>query len=430
MSRVRWLIPGLGLLLLWSSGAVTQTGPGDVLTRLRAAVASALESSPERQLENARIDLEQAAARTGVAVLSPYVEWQREGIGGGWSREPNAQDAVRVGSSIRLWSFGSARRASEAAEALQIVGQEASRREVAAAVAGIWIEAAEIAARRGLVEDRLERLDRALNLLEARFQLGEVAGIEVRQLDLEHVRATSAVEKLAAEETSALARLRRWTGVSTPMPRAGDLDELVAVTATPPAEAAVPDTATLRRLAMHRRNLASEAADVQSGRAWGDPIAELEWERIPDLAGAPGFDAWGFRVGLPLPLGGVGRERKVEAGARQRLADSELAAEEARLEARYAAATARAEAAERRLAALLPAVTSMPETERSLTEQFRLGVVSYLVLVDGLDRLDEVRLETTSAQADLLTARLELALLTDRDDVFPVLPDGGVEDSP
>ncbi len=430
MRGVRWLGLGLGLLVPWSSGFAEEPGSGDVLTRLRAAVSTAVEASPERRVEEARVDLEQAEARAGTAVLSPYVEWQREGIGGGWSREPNAQDAVRVGSSIRLWNFGSARRVSEAADALQLVGHEAARREVAAAVAGVWIEVAEIAARRRLVEDRLERLDRALNLLEARFQLGEVAGIEVRQLDLEHVRATSAAERLAAEEAAALARLRRWTGASAPVPRPGDLDELVAVTSTPPVDAAVPDTATLRRLAVHRRDLAAEAADVQSGRAWGDPIAELEWERIPDLAGAPGFDAWGFRVGVPLPVGSVGRDRKVEAGARQRLAESALVAEEARLEARRAAATARAEAAERRLAALRPAVTNMPATERSLTEQFRLGAVSYLVLVDGLDRLDEVRLETTTAQADLLAARLELALLLDREDAFPVLPEGVVEDGP
>ena len=429
MRRVRWLGLGLGLLVPWSSGFADDPASGDVLTRLRAAVSAAVETSPDRRAEEARVDLEQAEALAGVAVLSPYVEWQREGIGGGWSREPNAQDAVRVGSSIRLWSFGSARRVSEAADELQLVGHEAARREVAAAVSGVWIETAEIAARRRLVEDRLERLDRALNLLEARFQLGEVAGIEVRQLDLEHVRATSAAEKLAAEEAAALARLRRWAGASAPTPRAGDLEELIALTSTPPIEAAIPDTATLRRLAVHRRNLAAEAADVQSGRAWGDPIAEVEWERIPDLAGAAGFDAWGFRVGLPLPVGAAGRERKVEAGARQRLADSALATEEARLEARHAAARARAEAAERRLAALRPAVASMPETERSLTEQFRLGAVSYLVLVDGLDRLDEVRLETTTAQADLLAARLELAVLLDREDAFPVLPDGVVEDS-
>jgi outer membrane protein TolC len=428
--RVRWLVSALVLLAPWSTGLAAESGSEDVLTRLRAAVSAAVEASPERRVEDALVDLEQAEARTGVAVLSPYVEWQREGIGSGWSREPNAQDAVRLGSSVRLWSFGSARRASEAADGLQLVGREAVRREVAAAVAGVWIEAAEIASRRRLVEDRLERLDRALNLLEARYQLGEVAGIEVRQLDLEHVRATSAAERLAAEEEAALARLRKWAGAATPVPRAGDLEALVERTATPPAGAGMPDTATLRRLAMHRRDLVAESADVDSGRAWGDPIAEVEWERIPDLDGLPGFDAWGFRVGLPLPVGGVGRDRKAEASARHSLAESTLAAEEARLEVRRATAAAHAEAAERRLSALRPAIEGMPETERSLTEQFRLGAVSYLVLVDGLDRLDEVRLEATTARADLLAARLELALLLDRDDAFPVLPDGVVEETP
>jgi outer membrane protein TolC len=86
-----------------------------------------------------------------------------------------------------------------------------------------------------------------------------------------------------------------------------------------------------------------------------------------------------------------------------------------------------AEAAAARLSALTTAVDGLERIESSLRQQFRLGVSSYLVHLDGLNRLDEVRLETIAAREQLLLARLELASILADPAVFPVPPSGGEE---
>ena len=62
----------------------------------------------------------------------------------------------------------------------------------------------------------------------------------------------------------------------------------------------------------------------------------------------------------------------------------------------------------------------LPRTERSLNEQFRLGAISYLVFIDGLARLDDLRLQRIKAYETLLHARLELAMVLGDPSLFPL----------
>ena len=60
---------------------------------------------------------------------------------------------------------------------------------------------------------------------------------------------------------------------------------------------------------------------------------------------------------------------------------------------------------------LVGVLENAASTERALAEQFRLGAISYLVYIDGLGRLDDVRLDAVEARWRLLAARLELAAM-------------------
>jgi hypothetical protein len=59
--------------------------------------------------------------------------------------------------------------------------------------------------------------------------------------------------------------------------------------------------------------------------------------------------------------------------------------------------------------------------ERSLSAQYRLGAITYLEYVYGTTRHDDVLLTTIDARRRLVAARLQLALLLDDPDLFPIV---------
>ena len=153
--------------------------------------------------------------------------------------------------------------------------------------------------------------------------------------------------------------------------------------------------------------------------AWGRPLIEAEWERFPDIGPIPGYDAWGFRIAVPLPVGSVGARQR--AAARERAAAAEASRQTAAREtqSRAEAALAVAEGAQSRLATVASSVRSLPGIEESLFAQFRLGVLTYLEYVYGTVRHDELLLTTIDARIDLLSARLQLSYLLDDPSIFP-----------
>jgi outer membrane protein TolC len=90
------------------------------------------------------------------------------------------------------------------------------------------------------------------------------------------------------------------------------------------------------------------------------------------------------------------------------------------LKARFEAALATARGAEAALQELGPTLAEVGATGLSLSEQFRLGAISYLVYLDGFSRLDQVLQEAIDARHALLLARLELAGITGTDVFFPL----------
>jgi outer membrane protein TolC len=397
----------------------------DVVARLGAAQRAAVSGFPGLRAERAGLDADAAALRREAAAGPPFLEWQSEGMGGS-SRQPNAADYLRVGTPFNFpGQISKARALVRSAESWVGTAQNVASLSIAAEASRRWLDAAAALELEALSEARLNRLDDALNLQEARFQLGEIAGTEVRQLDLEHVSESSRLAALRADVAATEAALREICGSEWGEIRGGDLKALASISKSSDeldvTTSALAD-GPLLRLAAGDAELERSAAKLISATAWGRAELEAEWERVPAIDGFPGFDAWGFRLTVPLPLGAAGHRQREEARARADAAGANLDA--AKLEVLRSAEEARAavRGATDRLRALEPAMDDLPVLVHSMAEQFRLGAISYLAYIDGLSRFDRIVEETIDARRTLLLARLDLAVLLGDSTIFP-LPD-------
>jgi outer membrane protein TolC len=420
--------------VLVSAWCLQPVGAGEWETaeaRIKSVQAAAIATSPFLQLQLHEAALRGHEARSEAAATNLYVEWQSEGLGP--ERTPNAQDSLRVGTEFNFFGqMGPARNLAQTSEQGVAVIRDAAVRTTAFEATRRWLDLAAAVERLEVRRTRLEKLDTALALLEARHQLGEVAGTEVAQLDLEHTDAASLVAVAEAEVEKLRQSIAELCGDSFPDPRPGDLEALAAVSRSPGA-GEVHDRALATGVPMQ---IASSEAEIEAARArmasavaWGRPVFEVEWEHFPEIGPVEGFDAWGFRIGVPLPLGTAGARQR--AAAREREAAAAASRNVAVRESmrRAEAAMAIADGAERRLTSTASALKTLPRIEESLSAQFRLGVLSYLEYVYGTVRHDELLLTVIDAHADLLSARLHLSYLLDDPSVFPTAVSGTGEDS-
>lgn len=398
--------------------------PDNALRRLVASQLSAVANAPGLAARLHELDGKQAEAKAFRSPGTPYVEWQSEGFSSGFDRNLNAQDTLRFGSPFNFPGQSKAgRRLQETTLEWIDAGREAARVELAAEAGQRWLDLAAALERSAVIRDRVARLDRALTLQEAKYQLGEVAGTDVAQLDLEHVRESSHLEDLDGEVEVFRARLRELCGGGCREPEEGDLRLVVSATLTPDrvtANVAAVESGPVYRSAYGEAEALRVRSELVSATAFGRPLIEAEWERVPAFEGLPEYDAWGVRLSVPLPIGGAGRHLRTAAKADGAAASARAEGVQRFLEQRTASLLAVADGAENRLTALRSAIDDLDEVEHSLSEQFRLGAIRYLAFIDGLSRLDEVRLEVISARSQLLRSRLELAALLGDPSVFPV----------
>jgi len=400
----------------------------DVVTtardRLTATTKAAMRNWKEGRARLHDAAAKQAEARAEGAPQSPSVMLYTEGWDSSFERAPNAQDTLQVLFPFNLPGQTKAVRSYTDAA---IEGLDADRYgrhiSVAREAGQRWVERAAAMETVEVRRVRLARIDEALALQEAKFQLGEVAGIEVMQLDLEHVRETA---QLAADEAageSARESLIELCADGCEMPVVGDLEELVGETETPKK-----DTLTLEAVesgGMLRQARAASASTIArselvSRTAYGRPAVGMEWEHFPTLYGVPSYDAWGGFLSLPLPIGRAGKQTKVAAHEKAAASQERVEGIRRELLRRAASARAQADAASRRLSTLATVLPDLPSIEYSLSQQFRLGAISYLAYLDGLTRLDDVRMEAVAARKDLLLARLELGSILADPSVFPL----------
>jgi cobalt-zinc-cadmium efflux system outer membrane protein len=399
---------------------------GGAVGQLRETQSLSLTHAATLRAARAAADAERSAARAETSLFEPFLELQREGISGSFDDEPNAASYVRVGTPFHgPFQIGSTRRVREATDALASATLRAERLAVVHDATRAWLDAAHAEAKRAIVERIAERVDRAVALDRERLALGEIAGTELVQLELEQARAVALVSSVEAERGAARAMLMRLAGPSAPLPNARAIGDLARTLDPPPSTAvAISErigTSAAIQQARARRAAAEARAKLARRTAHGVPEADVEWERIPDVDGAEGFDAWGFRVRVPLPFGSAGRAEIDRARAEVLRADADVAALEAVLRAEAQATSVEVESARERLAALEAVLARSTRTESSLSEQFRLGAIDYVQYLDGLRRLDDVRLEGLDARHALLAARLRLAVLVDDASIFPLV---------
>jgi outer membrane protein TolC len=271
---------------------------------------------------------------------------------------------------------------------------------------------------------RQEQLSRALAIQESRFELGEVSGSEVTQLRLAKVGESARTREQEVQVRLILGRLRARVESDEFDAVVGDLEALTHLeVAALPSESSLEDlveTSPAVVSAKLRADLEEATSRLVRRIAWGRPVVEAEWQRIPDMGGIEGFDALGLQLAVPLPLGKGAQRAIAAAEARADMASQsvELVRREVRSWLHNELATG--QGAAQTLAELMPELAGLPRTREALTQQFALGAISYLVYLDGQARLDSVELQGVEARRTLLRSRLSMALLLEQESLFPI----------
>lgn len=420
-----------------AAGGAAEPAPAPVWQRLQVTLERAAERGPASRGRLALLASEAAVLRLESGAGAPAVELQREGIGSSFEDRSNAVGYLRLSAPFNApWQVSDARGLVRGVDRWLDAATAAAELDAALGAGRRWLGLAAAAEQLELARRRLDRLARAVDLQRARLAQGEVSGSDVTQLELERLRESSLLRAAGARVEALRQELRTVVGGDFPPPAEEDLGILVEVTTTPGERRTTDDLEQSPRVeeVRERAAVARQRSELVSSVAWGRPTVDVEWERVPPLAGAEGFDAVGVRLALPLPWGRVGRERQAEARRQAEAVASEAQRVRLEVEGAARAALASARAAELSLKELDPTLERLATTERSLGEQFRLGAISYLVYIDGLGRLDEIRSQAVEARRALLAARLELAVILADPTAFPLPRDraaaGAVEERP
>ena len=412
-----WL--ALAFAAPWGPAAAEPVSPAR--ERVQGAMAAALGRDPAVAVR-ARPEAERAAVDADVLPAGPALEWQTEGVGDGFERQANAADSLRLRKEITLFgqrsSAGAYRR--QAGRALDDE-RLAAFLELAARAGGEWLDLAAAFDRRALLSHRLDRLGRALALHRKRLELGEVAGIEVRQLELQRARDGAELAALDLRVAEHAGRLRSLAG-EVPTPVEGDLAALASALGPLPESGLEVWSSPSLKAAAARSLSAERRSELTRRSAWGRTEAEVEVQRIPGIDGDPSFETFGFRIAVPLPVGKQARARRAAAEAEADAARAEARSAELEHRRRLELALDTIRSAGEVLAEMAALAGDLPRTERSLAEQFRLGAISYLVYIDGLSRLDQIRGDLVDTRLTLLKARLDLATLLADARIFPIPP--------
>jgi outer membrane protein TolC len=416
----------LAVIVLASApaAAIAQTAAeNNALARVDEAVRAAWERAPSLEASNASIEMTLVETKASATSGGAYLQLQAEGIGSSFDEEPNAARYVRVGKPFS-WP-GQARAGRELVDQGDTWGRAARRQarlRLAGDVAEAWIQLAGQQQIVRALERIAGRLEDAVTLQREKEGLGEVSGSDLLQLELEQIDARSNLAQARAELEALRQALFRLSGEGAAEPRPGDLGQLVsaldALEGDPCDEAARRSAPAVR--AQQRAELARRSARLVSRTKWGRPSAEVEWESIPDIDGAEGFDALGVTLEMPLPFGRAGElaQARADADARRAAAEADRVRREA--EARCNAALSRARSGREQLALLREMEGRLEDAEISLAGQFRLGVASYVRYIDGINRLEDVRRRGIRARTDHLAGRARLAALLGRSDLFPL----------
>ncbi len=391
-----------------------------------AALLRVLEASSERSLaaQVARTGVEQRALEmVAESALGPSsLGWHGEGFDSSFGRELNGIDYYTYVQPFRLPGRGARALRSEVGRWREVTTR-AELLENVATGGRLWLALAAEADALQILESRVERTERALEIYRVRLEVGEVAGSEVHQLELQRAQDLAMLSDRRRAHEGHRAELSTLLGVPVELPSAGDLAAVEAWLArgrsATGATTMSPSSPHFERVALEE-SVQLAQSDLAKRTAWGDPTFAFDWEHVPSLGGMPSIDAFGIELSVPLPFGRQGKARRAAARSAAHNARATAALERRSLNERVARALQREEEASQLLEEFGALRDRLESIETSVFEQFRLGAISYLRFLDGLSRVDEHRLREVGARLDLLGARLERAALFGDQEIFPL----------
>lgn len=315
---------------------------------LAQALAIALERNPALAAARSEIDIAAADRLSASRRLNPSLTVDGAGFPLSQRDRPesfsNQEVTIRVDHDVEL-SGRRGLRTETAQVALEAAGArvENARRLLTLDVQRAYFEAVRATADRDVARESLEEIDRALGLNRARFERGEIAGGELRRLQVERLRFVDdvfAAELALRNARSALLALMNVTGLAQTFEATEPL--AAASTTVPPTApgivaAVLPGTigrqaaaltidAIARRpdVAAAQRDVVRADTETRLQRALRTPALTVGggYQRIA------GIDAVVFGATVPLPLfnrnqGGIARAaaERQQAASRARVAE-------------------------------------------------------------------------------------------------------------
>jgi cobalt-zinc-cadmium efflux system outer membrane protein len=279
------------------------------------------------QLAQARAELVEGEASRDRSHLLP-----NPNLGATWStiplgeRNPPGQPfwsvpnyGIQLGSTFEIGKRGPRQRAAQAGFDAARLDLEDSFRQTFFAVLETLAGQAEAVARLAVLQRLAADGEESLRLQRARAERGDVAGLEVDRLEVEHLRLLSQVQEATGVRDSALAACAQLLGV--PCPRFRDEAEARRFLAQAErasgasadlAGAQIAERPDLRALTARER--AAEAERVlASRRAIPDPTITVGYTRDQFVVSGNQANSVNLALSIPLPVFDRGQVDEVRA---------------------------------------------------------------------------------------------------------------------
>lgn len=227
---------------------------------------------------------------------------------------------VQIAELIELGKRGPRQRAAEGATARARHDLADAYRQVFFALLELLADQAEAVVRGAVLERLVGDSAEGLRLQRARAQRGDVAGLEVDRLEVEHLRLLSSVAEAGSVRESAVARCTGLLGL--PCPRFTDAPQAQRFLAqttfeTASGRAALEQRADIQSLSAREAQAAAEET-LAARQVIPDPTLSVGYQRDQFVVAGNQANSINVAVSIPLPLfdrGQVARDRAQQARA-------------------------------------------------------------------------------------------------------------------
>lgn len=285
------------------------------------ALEIAESNNPSFRAATILIELARADRREAGAPPNPALEFEGEEYPGFRDNPPSFWEGqeliVRLEQELEVGGQrGHRRKVADAAITVARYQVEDARRILYSAVGHAYLELALVQADQSLARDALRNIEQIIQVTEVRYDLGEVAGTDLRRLQIERLHYVEELFQTELAIGDARIALLQMLGVADPGQTVAAIDSL----GTPPlvdqsgrliasTQGVAVDLDSLHAIALAKR---PDFLGVRHERARAAAAVKLQRARtIPNLTVGWGYrrsagdHAMDFAVGVPLPLFGL-----------------------------------------------------------------------------------------------------------------------------